>query len=89
MRGFLLGLSVALAFIVGCYAGASGFAVPKAEASYVVEQRWAYFCFAESDVDEIMFKANAAGARGWEMVASSPKQGGNGDAVWCFRQPRP
>jgi len=88
MRGFLFGMLVSMAFIGGCVAGASRYVVSPAKASYVVEQRWAYFCFQESNVDDVNFKANAAGARGWEMVVAS----GAGNAasnIWCFRQPRP
>ncbi len=88
MRGFLLGLLVSVAFIAGCVAGASKFLLPEAKAGYVVEQRWSYFCFQESNVDNVTYKANAAGARGWELVAAS-NEGSNGDAIWCFRQPRP
>lgn len=89
MRGFLLGLSVSVAFVVGCVAGASRFVLPRADAAYVVEQRWAYFCFEESNVEEVTYKANAAGARGWELVAAAPERDGGGDSIWCFRQPRP
>ncbi|MGC4063055.1 MAG: hypothetical protein QM784_00065 [Polyangiaceae bacterium] len=88
MKGFLLGLSISLAFIVGCVAGATRFVLPEANASYVVEQRWAYFCFREGDSEGINRKANAAGARGWELVAASSDASG-GDPIWCFRQPRP
>jgi len=91
MRGFLFGLLVSLAFIGGCVAGASRYGVAPANASngaYVVEQRWAYFCFQESNVDDINFKSNAAGARGWEMIAASGATAG-GANIWCFRQPRP
>jgi len=87
MRGFLLGLSISVAFIVGCVSGASRYGVPRAEAAAVVEQRWSYFCFEASTVDDVHFKANAAGLRGWEMVSSSTN--GNGQIIWCFRQPRP
>jgi hypothetical protein len=89
MRGFLLGLSISLAFMVGCVAGSSGLLLPPARAGGVIEQRWAYFCFERSNIDEINDMANGAGARGWELVAASPKNGANGDAIWCFRQPRP
>jgi len=88
MKGFILGLTVSLAFIVGCVAGSSRFLLPEAKASYVVEQRWAYFCFQEGNAEAVNYKANAAGARGWEMVAASSDASG-GDPVWCFRQPRP
>jgi len=74
-------------FAVGCVAGASNFAVPRAKAAHVVEQRWAYFCFDAATSDDVHFKANAAGARGWEMVSAAPSN--EGSAIWCFRQPRP
>jgi len=86
MRQLLLGLGATAVFAAGCVAGASNLAVPKAKAAYVEEQRWAYFCFDASSAEDVHFKANAAGARGWEMVS-----GANGPSgmVWCFRQPRP
>jgi len=87
MRGFLIGLSISLAFIVGCAVSSTRYGVPKAHAEPVVEQRWSYFCFAAGDAEDVSFKANAAGMRGWEMVASNTTP--NGQAVWCFRQPRP
>jgi hypothetical protein len=88
MRGFLIGMSISLAFIVGCVAGSTRYgAVPRAEAAAVVEQRWSYFCFEADTVDDVHFKANAAGMRGWEMVSSSTNA--NGQVIWCFRQPRP
>jgi hypothetical protein len=88
MRGFLIGLSISLAFIVGCVASSTRYGVPKAEAAAVVEQRWSYFCFEASSVEDVSFKANAAGMRGWEMVAATPNAA-NAQMVWCFRQPRP
>ena len=87
MRQFLLGLSVSAVFIAGCVAGASNLAVPKARAAYVEEQRWAYFCFDAASADDVHYKANAAGARGWEMVSAASNA--DGQTTWCFRQPRP
>jgi hypothetical protein len=87
MRGFLLGVSISIAFVVGCVAGSSEFVVPRAEAAHVTEQRWAYFCFGADSVDDVHFKANAAGMRGWEMVAAATNS--DGTPIWCFRQPRP
>lgn len=89
MRGFILGLSLSVAFIVGCVAGSTGLVTPPASANAVVEQRWAYFCFERDNVDEINDMANGAGLRGWEMVAATLTGGKDGRAVWCFRQPRP
>lgn len=88
MKGFLAGLLVSVAFVVGCVAGASRSAVPSAQAAYVVEQRWEYFCFAEDRPEKVVERANAAGARGWEMVAAAARSG-DGDPIWCFRLPRP
>ena len=61
--------------------------VPKARAAYAEEQRWAYFCFDARGAEDVHFKANAAGARGWDMVSgvSSP----DGSSIWCFRQAKP
>ena len=87
MRGFLIGLSLSLAFIVGCVASSTRYGVPRAEAAAVVEQRWSYFCFEAANVDDVNFKANAAGMRGWDLVTSTTNP--NGQMVWCFRQPRP
>jgi len=87
MRQFLLGLAISAVFAVGCVAGASNLAVPKARAAYVEEQRWAYFCFDAQSTEDVHFKANAAGARGWEMVSGVPNAAGG--STWCFRQPRP
>ncbi|HEY0466842.1 MAG TPA: hypothetical protein VGC79_21700, partial [Polyangiaceae bacterium] len=75
-------------FILGCVASSTRYGVPKAEAAAVVEQRWSYFCFEAANLDDVNFKANAAGMRGWEMAASTFNPGA-GQMVWCFRQPRP
>jgi hypothetical protein len=93
MRQFLLGLGVSAVFVAGCVAGASTLAVPKARAATGEEQRWAYFCFDASSSEDVHEKANAAGARGWQMVSgvTRPSKDGDGDGamVWCFKQPRP
>ncbi|MDF3069491.1 MAG: hypothetical protein K0R38_5092 [Polyangiaceae bacterium] len=87
MRQILLGLGVSAVFAAGCVAGATSLAVPKAKAAHVEEQRWAYFCFDAQNTEDVHFKANAAGARGWEMVSGIANPGGG--SSWCFRQPRP
>ncbi len=86
MRQFLLGLGVSAVFGAGCVAGAGSFAVPKAKAAYAEEQRWAYFCFDASTAEDAHSKANAAGARGWEMVSAASNA--DGEVIWCFRQAR-
>jgi len=86
-RPLLVGLGISAVFVAGCVAGSAGLAVPKAKAAHVEEQRWAYFCFDAASTEDVHFKANAAGARGWEMVSGVPNPGGG--STWCFRQPRP
>ena len=88
MRGFLIGLGLCFSFVLGCVASSTRYGVPKAEAAAVVEQRWSYFCFEAANLEDVNFKANAAGMRGWEMVAATPKPSSD-QMVWCFRQPRP
>lgn len=83
-----LGLAAVVVFGGGCVAGATGMAVPKASAARVEEQRWAYFCFDAQGAEDVHFKANAAGARGWEMVSGVASPEGK-SSTWCFRQPRP
>ena len=87
MRQFLLGLGVSAVFVAGCVAGASSLAVPTATAARIEAQRWAYFCFEAATADDVHVKANAAGARGWEMVSAASSA--DGAPIWCFRQPAP
>jgi len=86
-RQLLVGLGLCAVFVAGCVAGASNLAEPKARAAYAEGQRWAYFCFDAASADDIHSKANAAGARGWEMVSGVSNPGGGG--TWCFRQLKP
>lgn len=81
MRGFVVGLSVSGAFVVGCVA--AQFIVPPARAAGV--QKWDYFCFDEEGAAEVTRKAKQAGTEGWEMVAVDT--GGNMDSTWCFKRP--
>jgi hypothetical protein len=86
MRALLVGL-LTMGCVSGCVgsAGSKGPAEPR-EPEPHTGSRWAYFCFEESDVNDVNFKANAAGVNGWEMVAAA---NGNQGAIWCFRQVRP
>jgi hypothetical protein len=88
MRQFLLGVGLSAVFAVGCVAGATNLVIPKAKAAPSEGQRWAYFCFDAQGAEDVHAKANAAGARGWEMVAGVGSSG-SGAATWCFRQARP
>jgi hypothetical protein len=87
MRQILVGLGIGAVFTAGCVAGASGLGVTRARAAETNQQRWAYFCFEASSAEDVHYKANAAGARGWEMVSGA--SAASGSTIWCFRQPRP
>jgi hypothetical protein len=77
-------LMVTLVFLVGCAVGggASRFVVPPAQAKDI--QRWDYLCFEEWGAKDIMPKAKAAGAEGWEMVMADSLQGRQSI---CFKRP--
>lgn len=85
-KPFVLGLSLAVAYVVGC-ATARVAPTPMAVAQAPVGMsRWEYFCTDGYNADTIMQRANQAGAEGWEMV------GGVGSTrvpgLWCFKRPR-
>ncbi len=83
MRGFLMGLSVSAAFVLGCVA--SHFVVPPANAQSVA--RWDYFCFEGAYAGDVQTKAKKAGLEGWEMSgAAVPAQE---ESTWCFKRPLP
>ena len=90
MRGFFLGLSLAVAFIVGCVAGASGLVVPPASAQQQAMRlpRWEYFC-AEISLEpgDVTSQANKLGAQHWELVANG-RTTGYAD-LWCFKRQLP
>ena len=88
MRGFLLGLSISLAFIVGCVAGSRQLVLTDAKAGHeVVEQRWRYQCLDVQNLDNLKAKADGLGKLGWEMVTAIPLS--DARSFWCFRQPQP
>jgi len=85
MRKLLLGLGISAVFVAGCVAGASNLGVKSAQASDPSEQRWAYLCVDARTADDVHVKANAAGAKGWEMVSAGA--GDDSQLIWCFRRP--
>lgn len=78
MKQFLFGLSLSLAFIIGCATAtiAQSSAVPPAQASQA-NQRWEYSCPGVSE--EVVANLNARGAEGWEVI--------NTTDIFCFRRP--
>ncbi len=89
---FLLGLSLALAYILGCATSRMAepsnanaqYAAPPPPAGAAV-QRWSYQCTDGYNAETINERANTLGQQGWEMVAglgSTRVQG-----LWCFKRP--
>lgn len=87
MRNFLLGVGISAVFVVGCVAGASGLAVPKARAASTEGARWAYLCFDAQSTTELHSKVNEAGARGWELVSGVAHAAEGSGSTWCLRRP--
>lgn len=92
MRQFSLGLSISIAFIVGCVVAqrAPEMAIPTASA--YAGQRWEYTC-QEVEVsptardakrgEEVGLLLNRLGAEGWEFIAfTNPQTHG----VACFKR---
>ena len=81
MKGFALGLSLSIAFILGC--AAAPLIVPRLSAQQQATgvQRWEYVCItqrrAAADIDEL----NRYGAAGWELAPS------RGNIEFCFKRP--
>ena len=75
---FWLGLSLSVAFVIGCVA--APLVIPPLSAQQAGGQRWQYFCFNERSAEDVTPLANRAGRDGWEMVAA-------GLEAWCFKRP--
>jgi hypothetical protein len=92
MRQFLLGLSISVAFILGCVTAqhVPGVATPSASASTATYtgQRWEYMCakgpsFANivKFYDELPIFLNEHGAAGWEYIPHELDR-------FCFKRPQ-
>lgn len=81
--GFILGLSLSAAYILGC---ATAQVVPGATAQPAAGgQRWSYQCTDGYNADTITERANALGSQGWEMVGGLGSERVPG--LWCFKRP--
>lgn len=79
-RRVALILALAGACALGCVA--RPFVVPVATAANV--EKWEYFCFMAA-TEEVMDKADEAGAHGFEMVAATGNHDGR---TWCMKPRR-
>jgi hypothetical protein len=93
MRNLILGLSLSVAFIVGCLAGPAvrPNVVGTAHANKN-RPKWEYTCFQYDFHDErvdgidggkIKKQSNKAGQFGWEMVSGIIW---NDVTIWCFKR---
>jgi len=87
MRGFALGVSLSLAFIVGCLAGPH--LTTSASAQTAASPRYQYYCIGgRNSPADLTRTLNERASRGWELVTGA----GMGDRyqerfVWCMRRP--
>lgn len=76
MRAFLLGLSISIAFIVGCLAGQV--ITPSAQAEPGAT-RWEHVCEQFMSLYKVQEWLNEQGARGFEVAAA-------GQNAWCMKR---
>ena len=89
MKGFALGLSLSIAFIVGCMAapmvtGRSNAQVPPRTAQQMADGilRWQYTCYLDRARRPDIVRLNEYGAEGWELTG-----GRSTVAEFCFKRP--
>lgn len=94
IKSFLMGLSLAGAFILGCVSAPlmGPAVVPRAQAeSYTPvdgsTHGWGYRCVTNVRRDTFESQANDFGQSGWELVGSAPDI--QDMQFWCFKRPLP
>jgi len=85
MRGFWIGLSVSLAFILGCVSAPLLTPTLSAQAAPAGVQRWQYSCRHIPRGADLNALVNAAGREGWEMVNTQWLD--NDQKKSCFKRP--
>jgi hypothetical protein len=83
------GAIAAFLFLAGCVVGgvSSQFVVPPARAQDA-GARWDYFCFNDTNGEEVSAKLNDAGAQGWQLVSVSSRGSHNFEALFCMSRRR-
>lgn len=82
MRGFALGLSLSLAFIIGCLAGPH--LTPSADAQ--ARETYRYACIEGSANEErLTGLVDGQGRMGRELIAVGSDGGEGRLSQWCFR----
>ena len=88
MRNLILGLSLSVAFIIGCLVQPYIEAPVRARARTNV-QKWEYKCFQAYKTVNVEAKANRLGRVGFDLVGAN----GSGNMAsynsWCFKRRLP
>ncbi len=84
MRGFLLGLSLSVAFVLGCVAAPLIVPPLSAQQAAAGVQRWENMCAdvdssSQSAINDVLARF---GSEGWELV-----NGDRGRQNYCFKRP--
>jgi hypothetical protein len=94
IKSFLMGLSLAGAFILGCVSAPlmGPVVVPRAQAeSYTPANGsthgWGYLCMNSVQSATFQDSANDFGRSGWELVGSNWDY--QREPYWCFKRPLP
>jgi len=70
MKGLALGLSLSVAFILGCLA--APFLVPRLSAQHPTNVRWEHYCETFSRLGSLNEFLQARGQQGWELATDYP-----------------
>lgn len=82
MRGFALGLSLSLAFIIGCLAGPQ--LTPSADAQ--ARESYRYTCIEGStNIERLTRLVDGQGRMGRELIAVAARSNVAEEIQWCFR----
>ena len=78
MKGFALGLSLSVAFILGCVV--APFLVPRLSAQHPTNVRWEHYCEHFARMGSLNEFVRERGQQGWELVTYS-------EGVTCVKRP--
>ena len=90
MKNLILGLSLSVAFILGCvYGSATTQPTPTAlaRAGGYTGVKWEYKCFSSGNTEDTQSASNKLGAAGFELVAAGNRYAH--ESIWCFKRRLP